>query len=74
MLNWGGFDRNGAASGMQPSEMQNGAEGNMPEQENVSQAADAGTPISAETLILLGVSAIILLVGCVVAICYKRRG
>ena len=48
--------------------------GNMPGQENVSQAAAAGTPISAETLILLGVSVIVLLAGCAVAICYKRRG
>ncbi len=76
-----GFPENGVADGMQPPEMPNGAEGNMgnpngnmPGQENVSQAADAGTPISAETLILLGVSAIVLLAGCVVAICYKRRG
>lgn len=48
--------------------------GNMPWQENASQAADAGTPISAETLLLLGISAIVLLAGCIVAACYKRRG
>ncbi len=48
--------------------------GNMPGQGNVSQAAAAGTPISAETLILLGVSAVVLLAGCVIAMCYKRRG
>ena len=48
--------------------------GNMPGQGNVSQAADAGTPISAETLILLGISAIVLFAGCVVAQRYKRRG
>ena len=48
--------------------------GNMPWQENASQAADAGIPISAETLLLLGISAIVLLAGCIVAACYKRRG
>ena len=47
--------------------------GNMPGQGNVSQAVAAGTPISAETLILLGISVIVLLAGCVVAKRYKRR-
>lgn len=46
----------------------------MPGQENASQAADTGTPITAEELILLGISAIVLLAGCVIAACYKRRG
>lgn len=48
--------------------------GTMPGQENLSQAADPGTPISAESLILLAVSAIVLLAGCAIAACYKRRG
>lgn len=48
--------------------------GTMPAQENASQATAAGTSISAETLILLGISALVLLAGCVVAACYKRRG
>lgn len=38
-----------------------------------AQAA-AGTPISAETLLLLGASAIALLAGYIIAACYKRRG
>lgn len=48
--------------------------GNMPGQEDPSQAADAGTPVSAEELLLLGVSAVVLLAGCVIAARYKRRG
>ncbi len=47
--------------------------GDMPEQENASQAVNAGTSISTETLILLGISAVVLLAGCVIAICYKKR-
>ena len=70
---------NGAEGGWNFGERQGGGnmrnlQGNMSGQENASQAAAAGTPISAETLILLGVSVIVLLVGCAVAICYKRRG
>ena len=48
--------------------------GNMPWQENPSQAVDAGTPISAETIVLLCASAIVLVIGCAVAARYKRRG
>ena len=48
--------------------------GTMPGQGNPSQTADAGTPVSTETLILLAVSAVVLLAGCVIAACYKRRG
>ncbi len=72
------------AGEMQPPEMPNGAggnmarsqlpQGNMPGQEDALQAADTGTSISPEALILLGVSVIVLLSGCVIAGCYKRRG
>ncbi len=62
------------AGGMQLPKMPNGAAGNMLGQGNVPQAAAAGTSISAETLILLGVSVIVLLAGCIAALCYKRKG
>ncbi len=48
--------------------------GNMPWQETASQTVDTGTPVSAEAVLLLGVSVIVLLSGCVIAACYKRRG
>lgn len=47
---------------------------NMQNQGNTSQVTDAGVPISGETLILLGISALVLLMGCVIAMLYKRRG
>ncbi len=48
--------------------------GNWPGQADMAQPAAAGTPLSAEELLLLGVSAAVLLAGCVIAACYKRRG
>lgn len=78
------FPRDGEAGEMQPPERQNGTErsmvppelqqGNMAERENALQTADAGASISPEALILLGISAVVLLFGCVIAGCYKRRG
>ena len=78
------FPRDGEAGEMQPSERQNGTErsmvppelqqGNMAERENALQTADAGASISSEALILLCISVAVLLFGCVIAGCYKRRG
>ena len=78
------FPRDGDAGEMQPPERQNGTErsmvppelqqGNMAERENALQTADAGASISSEALILLGASVVVLLFGCVIAGCYKRRG
>ena len=48
--------------------------GNMPWQETAYQTVDTGTLVSAEALLLLGISVIVLLSGCVIAVCYKRRG
>lgn len=46
---------------------------NMPAQEAVSQAVNAGVPVSTEDLLLLGLCALILAVGCIVAFFYKQR-
>ncbi len=48
--------------------------GNMPGQAAASQPTDTPAPISAEALVLLGVSVLALLLGCVIAFFYKRRG
>ena len=47
--------------------------GTMGGQENASQSAGTGTPISAEQLLLLGISSAVLLCGCMIAFFYKRR-
>ena len=47
--------------------------GDTQNQGNASQMANIGTPISAETIILLGISSVILLCGCMIAFLYKRR-
>ncbi len=66
-------DRNvtGEAGGMQPPERKNGA---IRGPENTSQPADTGMSVSSEQLLLLGISSVVLLCGCMIAFFYKRRG
>lgn len=45
----------------------------MPNQEAMSQAVNAGVPVSTEDLLLLGLSALILATGCIIAFFYKQR-
>ena len=66
----GGWDFGGRQGG---GNMRN-PNGVMPGQENAPQTAETGTPVTAEELILTGVSAVALLIGCAVAAGYKRRG
>ena len=48
--------------------------GAMPGQAAASQPTDTPAPISTEALALLGISALVLLLGCAIALFYKRRG
>ncbi|MCI8331856.1 MAG: carbohydrate-binding domain-containing protein [Clostridiales bacterium] len=47
---------------------------NRQSQEDTSQPADNSSYISIETITLLSVSALVLLIGCIIAFLYKRRG
>ena len=64
----------GIFNGRQNGGTTRGPNWNTQGQDSVSQPSGAETQISAESLILLAVSAIALLIGCTVAACYKRRG
>ena len=59
---------------MQGNDNFGGKMDNMQTQDTASQPTDNGTPIPAGTWILLGVSALTLLIGCLIACFYKRRG
>ncbi len=71
-----GFPQRGMHGGgmMQGNDNFGGKMDNMQTQDTASQPTDNGTPIPAGTWILLGVSALVLLIGCLIACFYKRRG
>ncbi len=64
----------GIFGGRQNGGTMRGPNWNTQGQDSVSQPSGAETQISAESLILLAVSVIALLIGCLIAACYKRRG
>ena len=64
----------GIFGGRQNGGTMRGPNWNTQGQDSVSQPAGEETHISAESLILLAVSAVVLLIGCALAACYKRRG
>ncbi len=69
-----GFPQNGGVFGerINGGNTQN-QNGNIGRQENATQPANTGTPISSEQLLLLGISSAALLCGCIIAFLYKRR-
>ena len=70
MPNGGGWNFGGRQDGDNERDLNWNAQG----REDASRIEDAGTPIPAETLLLLCASAVVLVTGCVVAARYRRRG
>ena len=64
----------GIFGGRQNGGTMRGPNWNTQGQDSVSQPSGSETHISAQSLVLLAVSAVVLLIGCADAACYKRRG
>ncbi len=69
----GALPREGSWADRRGGAMQ-GPMGDLGQPENTADPTDAGTPVTAAQLLLLGVSALVLLAGCGIAAGYHRRG